>query len=896
MISKPLKIIIWNANGLAQRALELKQFITEQSADILIISETHFTNKSFLKIPNYNIYNTNHPSGRGHGGTAIIASAKLKCIELGQYNHEFLQSTAIQIEDISGALTIAALYCPPKHTITPDQYCTYLKTLGQRYIVGGDFNAKHIDWGSRMTNVKGRNLLKAIRICNSNHISTGEPTYWPSDPKKKPDLIDFCIIKNVDKRKISMQSCLDLSSDHSPIILEYSSEIVAEKVGCRLYNKKTDWETFREIVELSLTASVSLKEPDEIESAVVLLNDVVTEAALQSTPINTPKPVLLHTPAAIRNKIQEKRKLRKRWQCTRCPADKTKLNKATADLKQALRDLENEKTHKYLSSLTATSATDYSLWKATKALKVATLHKPPIKNANGSWARTNIEKASVLANYYQDVFSNQSLHTNTLPLQVLTPDTVQIKRVSVAEIQKCINNRIAPKKSPGYDCLTGALLRELPICAIAYIRNIYNAMLALNYFPKVWKVAEIIAIPKPGKDATEATSYRPISLLPVLSKVFEKIFLDRLEIVLERKQLIPDHQFGFRQRHSTVQQIHRVVNKISSDLDEKRVCVGVYLDVAKAFDKVWHKGLLHKLREQLPLNFFLLIESYLCNRTFYVKYNDAHSTLHKAEAGVPQGSVLGPILYLLYTADIPLPTQPNTMLATFADDTVVLSSDTCIKDATRQLQLILNSTLNWFNTWNLKINEDKTIQVIYTNKTKYSPEPLFINGKQLQIEKSAKYLGMHIDNKLTWKQHITSKRNQLKLKLSQLYWLLGKDSKLSMNNKLLVYKAIIKPIWTYGVELWGTASTSNIQPIQRLQSKILRIIANAIWYVPNCDIHRDLRMLTVNEEITHISEKHQHKISAHSNVEVNTLPFQEATRRRRLRRYRPSDLPSRFKK
>lgn len=396
-------------------------------------------------------------------------------------------------------------------------------------------------------------------------------------------------------------------------------------------------------------------------------------------------------------------------------------------------------------------------------------------------------------------------------------------------------------------------------------------MIRLKYFPKTWKVAIITAIPKPGKDATLTSSYRPISLLPKLSKIFEKLFYKRLEPILEATQAIPNHQFGFRRRHSTVQQIHRVVNKILTDFDDNRFCIGVFLDVEKAFDKIWHKGLLCKLKRLLPYDFFCLLKSYISDRTFYVKYKNEYSTIRKINAGIPQGSVLGPLLYLLYTADIPCTDNHNSMTATFADDTILLSAHKNITEATAQLQQTLNKMKEWFDKWHIKINENKTSQIIFTTKRKFTPIPLTLNNTQIQIDQSAKYLGMHLDSKLTWKKHIEKKKKQIQEKVRQLNWLLNKRSKLSLNNKILIYKAIIKPIWTYGLQLWGTSKKSNVNIIQRQQSKILRTIVNAEWYIPNINIHNDLGISTINEEINKVSRKHQSTILAHENPDINSV-------------------------
>jgi hypothetical protein len=124
-------------------------------------------------------------------------------------------------------------------------------------------------------------------------------------------------------------------------------------------------------------------------------------------------------------------------------------------------------------------------------------------------------------------------------------------------------------------------------------------------------VAEIVMIPKPGKPPHETTSYRSISLLPIMSKLFEKLLLKRLKPIIEERNLIPDHQFGFRHQHSTIDQVHRITNIIEQSLDEKKACSTIFLDVAQAFDKVWHEGLNHKLKLLLPVQYSRILESYI---------------------------------------------------------------------------------------------------------------------------------------------------------------------------------------------------------------------------------------------------------------------------------------------
>ena len=224
----------------------------------------------------------------------------------------------------------------------------------------------------------------------------------------------------------------------------------------------------------------------------------------------------------------------------------------------------------------------------------------------------------------------------------------------------------------GHDQISNKAIKELPVKGIALISSIFNAILRLEYYPKTWKTSQITLIPKVGKPIHETSSYRPISLLPTLSKLLEKLLTNRLFSLLEDLKTLPDHQFGFRKQHSTIEQIHRITHNISQTLEKKKYCSAIFLDIQQAFDKVWHEGLLYKLKKILPRTYYSILKSYLTKRQFMIKYLDAITTTFPIETGIPQGSVLGPLLFSIYTADLPISTEIT--IATFADDTALLAS------------------------------------------------------------------------------------------------------------------------------------------------------------------------------------------------------------------------------
>lgn len=286
-------------------------------------------------------------------------------------------------------------------------------------------------------------------------------------------------------------------------------------------------------------------------------------------------------------------------------------------------------------------------------------------------------------------------------------------------------------------------------------------------------------------------------MLPTISKVFERLFIKRLNSIVEEKHL-PRHQFGFRAKHSTVDQIHRVIHDIEDAIENKKVCSSVFLDVSQAFDRVWHAGLEHKLRKIPPKHFSNLLSSYLRNRKFRVRYEDSFSSYRQISAGVPQGSVLGPLLYLLYTNDIPK--TKGIKIATFADDSAILAISDNTALATEKLQNAINKVVDWTKCWRISLNEGKTQHINFTLK-KELPLPVTINQQRVPYSNTAKYLGMTLDAKLRWKEHIKIKRKQLNLINTKMSWLIGRGSKLSIHYKLLLYKQIIKPIWMYGLQL-----------------------------------------------------------------------------------------------
>jgi hypothetical protein len=168
----------------------------------------------------------------------------------------------------TGDPTVSAVYLPPKHTVKQVQLAAFYSTLGRRFIAGGDYNAKHTDWGSKLITPRGREILRMMEQLNLHHLSSGEPTYWPSDRNKLPDLLDFCVIKGIPHDSAFTRSCFDLSSDHSLILISLNLRALHQAPQPTLCNRETNWDYFRQLITTNLTLHVPLKTEAQIEQAV----------------------------------------------------------------------------------------------------------------------------------------------------------------------------------------------------------------------------------------------------------------------------------------------------------------------------------------------------------------------------------------------------------------------------------------------------------------------------------------------------------------------------------------------------------------------------------------------------------------------------------------------------
>lgn len=259
------------------------------------------------------------------------------------------------------------------------------------------------------------------------------------------------------------------------------------------------------------------------------------------------------------------------------------------------------------------------------------------------------------------------------------------------------------KKSAGHDEVPNTVIKKLPHKMINLISIIFNNCLRLCYFPETWKIAKILPIRKPNKLPTKLTSYRPISLLPCLGKLFEKVFNQWLQFEINRQAVIPDIQFGFRPLHSTVHAALTLTEDVIQGLIKTDNTIACFLDAEKAFDTVWTNGLIWKMifKFKIDDSLCLLTYNYLNNRQFYVMANNKSSSTFNIAAGVPQGAIISPNLYSIFTADIPLNQCSLIKTIQYADDTVIYMSSKSLTHANLELNNHLNMLNDYYKLWKI---------------------------------------------------------------------------------------------------------------------------------------------------------------------------------------------------
>ena len=535
---------------------------------------------------------------------------------------------------------------------------------------------------------------------------------------------------------------------------------------------------------------------------------------------------------------KKKSRLYKKYKSNNNVVNKTKYLK----YKNALKRLLIAQEKKYYADKLASFQGDLTrTWRTLNTLingKASNLKKTFFDLAAGQTDDSKVI-ADNFNNYFATVgeqLASKIVKSNVNPHTYLTgafASSFSVSPTTAAEIIS-ITSQLSNKTSFGDDEIPLTILKSCinPIASI--LSDLINDSFLHGYFPDELKIAKVCPIYKSGPTSI-VSNYRPISILPSMSKIYEKAMQIRLNNYLKSKNILVRNQYGFREQYSPYMALLDIVDKITKSIEDGKVALAIFIDLQKAFDSLDHNILLQKLSHYgirgTALNWFT---SYLCNRTQYVVYGAVKSSTQEIKWGVPQGSILGPMLFLIFINDI-VNCSSLLYFILFADDTNILCAGDTLSQAVKLANDELSKLATWFHANNLTLNVKKTNYILFgmaKHKALLNTCIIYLCNQEIERVKSAKFLGVIIDEQLDWKLHIATMVSKVSKSVGIMYKI-----RCILDKKTLkvLYLSLIQPYLQYCVLLWGSAFKNALNPLVVIQKRALRVI-NFASYAEHTDV------------------------------------------------------------
>lgn len=504
-----LNISIWNAAGISSKLTELKQFLIKHNIDIMLISETHLIDNDNFIVDGYIVYLANHPTNRRRGGAACLIKPNIchyamRCTSLD--SHQCVE-VSVSLQD-GRHVNIAAIYCPPQVNWTVPNFSQLLSSLGDAYLVGGDWNAKSQWWGNARSCLRGRNLVNCIMQVNSNILATGSPTHYPFNTRQTPSAIDFALFKGIRRELLAISNSFELHSDHLPLLIQLTEKPIVSQPKGHLLQLNANAKKFQSHLNESILLNTELNSADDVDDAVdILVNNIRNAASFANA--QCPRQICRPGPRyRVKNQtlqLIEAKKLIKRYLLqSRNPLAKQICNKLSNRIHKDIKTARQKYEDDLFSSIEPTDRYSMQkLWRLTNEIKRQPAPNLPLLKSGPNarrnvWCMTTAEKAEVFADSLEQRFKPliytspadlaEIEATVNQPLPPLPPNVMPFRPVTPLEVVDHIRT-LEKKKAAGLDCIDNHTIKALPMKAILYLVLICNNCLRLGHFPTSWKLA-----------------------------------------------------------------------------------------------------------------------------------------------------------------------------------------------------------------------------------------------------------------------------------------------------------------------------------------------------------------------------------------------------------------------
>ena len=669
-----LNILFWNCQGIRPKRKELELYIkneNENEFDIIALNETFLNKKHNFKIPGYGTIRNDRSTGL-RGGVAFLVKHGL--VVNKEYRNEDLniitENEALAINlDLSNKqnITLATIYCPngnPNLSLFQT-----INNLSENVIFVGDFNSKLESFGCAKRNTSGpmlqniQNQLNLIYLNNDGHTHMDRA-------KGSTDILDMAFISpNLAKHDIQFQIGEDLGSDHLPI--EISIDTPPHRNTFTNHTKYKFDQTDREVFESTLDEALGSAD----FSGLLSTGDLDKYADFIVTAISTSVDKAIPKSKSVRPEnspisdetltlIKEKRRLRRQYSQKKDPAIKTRINPLQKQVKEELKVESLVSWEKFCNSISLETDPNGSWRKIKNFLKPKGQHDYPALHQANKVAETNADKAQLFAESVERHFGIESDHFDSNHFDEVNkfiednhryfyppedPDDYRFDVGNEHELVADVDAQTFIKlvkflkrgKAPGPDNIHNEVLRLGTTTSLYHhLARLFTSSIQLGYIPTAWKIATLRLLPNPDKLPSLTTSYRPISLISSIMKLFERVIEQRLRSRLEHIGFLNKHQSGFRKAKSTDDHLFRLSQSIMESFDRGEHVVAAFLDVEKAFDNVWHNGLRLKIFQlDLPTKMTRWLSDFLIGRLIQVNVNNFLSNQISPKEGVPQSSV-----------------------------------------------------------------------------------------------------------------------------------------------------------------------------------------------------------------------------------------------------------------